>query len=148
VALHARQRVPGIVLTGCGLDVPGAERSATREFSARLRVYPTSVDAENPMSRTGKESEMERYRMTALTAGVALAIVGACGTVAFAQTSKPALKTQAAPQNGGASMVKPPEAASGSGGASNPDNMPIKRPRKPTNDKMMHEPPASAANAK
>jgi hypothetical protein len=45
-------------------------------------------------------------------------------------------------------MIKPPEAASGSGGASNPDNMPIKRPRQPPNDKMMHEPPASGANAK
>ncbi|HZZ06098.1 hypothetical protein [Paraburkholderia sp.] len=94
---------------------------------------------------------MERSRMAALTAGVALAIFGAGGAVAFAQTSNPALKiqaTQAAPQNGGASMVKPPDSASGSGGSSNPDNMPIKRPRKPTNDKMMHEPPASGANAK
>lgn len=91
---------------------------------------------------------MEKDRMTALAAGVALATIAACGTVAFAQTSDPALRTQAAPRNGGAPMVKPPEAASGSGGASNPDNMPIKRPRKPTNDKMMHEPPASAANAK
>jgi hypothetical protein len=45
-------------------------------------------------------------------------------------------------------MAKPPESASGSGGASNPDNMPIKRPSKPTNDRMMHEPPASGANAK
>jgi hypothetical protein len=45
-------------------------------------------------------------------------------------------------------MAKPPEAASGSGGSSNPDNMPIKRPRQPTNDRMMHEPPASGANAK
>jgi hypothetical protein len=91
---------------------------------------------------------MERYRMAALTAGVALTMFGASDTAAFAQTPSPALKTQAAPQNGSASMVKPPTAASGSGGASNPDNMPIKRPRKPTNDKMMHEPPASAANAK
>jgi hypothetical protein len=110
------------------------------------------VAAAKPTSRIEKESEMERYRLVALTAGAALAIAGACGTVAFAQTfaqtSNPALKTQAAPRSGGASMVKPPEAASGSGGASNPDNMPIKRPRKPTNDKMMHEPPASAANAK
>ncbi|MFM0305626.1 hypothetical protein PQQ99_36515 [Paraburkholderia sediminicola] len=97
---------------------------------------------------------MERSRMAALTAGVALAVFGTDGTVAFAQTSNPALKTQgtqatqAAPQNGGASMVKPPEAASGTGGSSNPDNMPIKRPGKPTNDRMTHEPPASGANAK
>lgn len=94
---------------------------------------------------------MERSRMAALTAGVALSVFGAGGTAAFAQTSNPALKTQATqatPQNGGASMVKPPEAASGSGGSSNPDNMPIKRPSKPTNDRMTHEPPASGANAK
>ncbi|RKE35697.1 hypothetical protein B0G76_1818 [Paraburkholderia sp. BL23I1N1] len=94
---------------------------------------------------------MERSRMATLTACVAFAAFSASGTVAFAQTSKPALKAQGvqmAPQNGGASMVKPPEASPGSGGSSNPDNMPIKRPRQPTNDKMMHEPPASAANAK
>ncbi|MFM0735459.1 hypothetical protein PQQ52_33780 [Paraburkholderia sediminicola] len=94
---------------------------------------------------------MERSRMAALTTGVALAIFGAGGTVAFAQTSSPAPKTQATqatPQNSGASMVKPPEAASGSGGSSNPDNMPIKRPNQPTNDRMTHEPPASGVNAK
>ncbi|CAB3758752.1 hypothetical protein [Paraburkholderia humisilvae] len=45
-----------------------------------------------------------------------------------------------------ASMVKPP--ADASGGSNNPDNMPVKKPRKPTNDKMMHSPPASATNAK
>jgi hypothetical protein len=38
--------------------------------------------------------------------------------------------------------------SSGPSGSINPDNMPIKRPEKPTNDKMMHEPPASGANAK
>ncbi|HYS64143.1 MAG TPA: hypothetical protein VEN30_10075 [Paraburkholderia sp.] len=104
---------------------------------------------------------MERSRLTALTAGIALAVFGASGTVAFAQTTQPApsarpaqpaqqtqKKTQTAQQNDSASMVKPPQAASGSGGSSNPDNMPIKRPRHPINDKMMHEPPASGANAK
>lgn len=99
---------------------------------------------------------MERNRMAALTAGVALVMVGAVGTVAVAQTANPGPYTspatrppeQAAPQTDGASMVKPPEAAPGSDGSSNPDNMPIKRPRKPTNDKMMHAPPASGANAK
>lgn len=35
--------------------------------------------------------------MAALTAGVALAMFGAVGTVAFAQTSNPAQKTPAAP---------------------------------------------------
>jgi hypothetical protein len=85
---------------------------------------------------------MKRSRWPALTARIALAIAAASGAAAFAQTAKPA------PQDNSAPMIKPPEAASGSGGSSNPDNMPIKRPRKPTNDKMMHEPPASGANAK
>jgi hypothetical protein len=91
---------------------------------------------------------MERRRMTALTASVALAMFGVEGTVAFAQTSRPVLKTETASQSSAAPMVKPPETAPGSGGSSNPDNMPIQRPGKPTHDKMMHEPPASAANAK
>ncbi|MEM5455878.1 hypothetical protein VSR69_13725 [Paraburkholderia phytofirmans] len=104
---------------------------------------------------------MERSRWAALTAGVALAVAGTSGTVTFAQTAKPGTAqqagqtgqttknpAQAAPQNDNSSMVKPPESASGSGGSSNPDNMPIKRPTKPTNDRMTHEPPASGANAK
>jgi hypothetical protein len=85
---------------------------------------------------------MERSRWTTLTARIALAVAAASSAAAFAQTAKPA------PQDNSAPMIKPPEAASGSGGSSNPDNMPIKRPRKPTNDKLMHYPPASAANAK
>ncbi|SHJ39219.1 hypothetical protein SAMN05192548_1001266 [Paraburkholderia terricola] len=96
------------------------------------------------------EDEMERSRLTALTAGVALAVFVASGTTAFAQTTQSKQPTQPKQptQSDTASMVKPPESASGSGGSSNPDNMPIKRPRHPTNDKMMHEPPASGANAK
>jgi hypothetical protein len=96
------------------------------------------------------EEEMSRSRWTTwttLTARIALTTAAALGTgtVAFAQTPKPA-----PPENStnSAPMIKPPEAASGSGGSSNPDNMPIKRPRQPPNDKMMHEPPASGANAK
>ncbi|MEI5998577.1 hypothetical protein H3V53_15590 [Paraburkholderia bengalensis] len=54
-----------------------------------------------------------------------------------------------APQAGGTPMVKPPPAAaSGAASATNPDNMPVKTPRKPTNDDMTHSPPASATNAK
>jgi hypothetical protein len=46
-------------------------------------------------------------------------------------------------------MVKPPPAAaSGAASATNPDNMPVKNPDKPTNDKIIRSPPASAANAK
>ncbi|RKR45904.1 hypothetical protein [Paraburkholderia sp. BL17N1] len=97
---------------------------------------------------------MKRSRWAVLAMGVALATdLGISGTMAaFAQTPKPAQTqqrpAQTAPQNDNSSMAKPPEAASGSGGSSNPDNMPIKRPSKPTNDKMTHEPPASGANAK
>jgi len=104
----------------------------------------TNVAASNPASGMAMEDEMERSRLTALTAGVALAVFVASGATAFAQTTQP----KQAAQSDTASMVKPPESASGSGGSSNPDNMPIKRPRHPTNDKMMHEPPASGANAK
>jgi hypothetical protein len=93
------------------------------------------------------EEEMKRSRWitwTTLTMRIALTAVTtiSAGTVALAQTPK------AAPPKNSTPMIKPPEAASGSGGSSNPDNMPIKRPRQPPNDKMMHEPPASGANAK
>ncbi|MFM0293260.1 MULTISPECIES: hypothetical protein [Paraburkholderia] len=108
---------------------------------------------------------MERNRWAALIAGVALAIAGARGAVTFAQTAKPGQgqqsgqqpaqkPAQAAAPDANSSMVRPPQSASGLNGSSgpsgsiNPDNMPIKRPEKPTNDKMMHEPPASGANAK
>ncbi|MFM0061358.1 hypothetical protein PQR64_37755 [Paraburkholderia phytofirmans] len=97
---------------------------------------------------------MKRSRWAVLITGVALATgLGINGTMtAFAQTAKPAQMqqkpAQTAPQNDSSSMATPPEGASGSGGSSNPDNMPIKRPSKPTNDKMMHAPPASGANAK
>jgi hypothetical protein len=87
---------------------------------------------------------MNRSRRTTLAESIALALVlgATSGAGALAQTAK------TAPQDSSASMVKRPETASGAGGSSNPDNMPIKRPRKPTNDRMMHEPPASGANAK
>ncbi|QQC64865.1 hypothetical protein [Paraburkholderia ginsengisoli] len=85
---------------------------------------------------------MKRSRWTTLTTVIAFTAAATTATVALAQTPKPASPDNNAP------MIKPPEAASGSGGASNPDNMPIKRPRQPTNDRMTHEPPASGANAK
>ncbi|CAH2792204.1 MAG: FIG00456093: hypothetical protein [uncultured Paraburkholderia sp.] len=82
---------------------------------------------------------MKRSRWAAATAGIAFTLFCTGGVTAFAQQpQKPADD----------SMAKPPEAASGSSGSSNPDNMPIKRPNKPTNDRMMHLPPASGANAK
>jgi hypothetical protein len=87
---------------------------------------------------------MKRNRWTTLAAGLTLVAgtASSIATVALAQAAK------TAPPDSSASMAKPPEAASGAGGSSNPDNMPIKRPRQPTNDRMMHEPPASGANAK
>lgn len=104
---------------------------------------------------------MERNRWVVLTAGIAIALAGAIAPESFAQTAKPGhaqpsgqtthnpqKSAQAAPRGDNSSMVKPPESASGSSGSSNPDNMPIKRPDKPTNDRMMHAPPASGANAK
>ena len=54
-----------------------------------------------------------------------------------------------APQAPGAPIVKPPPAAaSGAERATNPDNMPVKKPRKQPNDDISHSPPASATNAK
>ncbi|TAM02402.1 MAG: hypothetical protein EPN70_16890 [Paraburkholderia sp.] len=45
-------------------------------------------------------------------------------------------------------MVKPPAAASGAASATNPDNMPVKKPTTSTHDKMSRDMPASAAKAK
>jgi hypothetical protein len=75
--------------------------------------------------------------------------VRALSALAFA--SGVAVAQQPAPKDSAASMAVPPAAASGGKRADNPDNpdnMPVKRPDKPTNDKMMRKPPASAANAK
>ncbi|MEX3809903.1 hypothetical protein AB3X96_06460 [Paraburkholderia sp. BR13439] len=86
---------------------------------------------------------MKRGNWATLTAtAAALAALLASGANAVTQTAS------SAPPDSHAPMAKPPEAASGAGGSSNPDNMPIKRPTKPTNDHMSHEPPASGANAK
>lgn len=62
-----------------------------------------------------------------------------------------AMPQQPAKKDSAASMVVPPSAAPGNtraDNANNPDNMPVKRPDKPTRDKITREPPASAANAK
>ncbi|HKR39241.1 MAG TPA: hypothetical protein VJU59_06075 [Paraburkholderia sp.] len=46
-------------------------------------------------------------------------------------------------------MVKPPAAVPGTASESNPDNMPVKKPKGPaTHDKMMRSDPASDAQAK
>ena len=46
-------------------------------------------------------------------------------------------------------MVKPPAAVPGAASATNPDNMPVKKPKGPAaNDDMMRSDPASASKAK
>ncbi|NML33934.1 hypothetical protein [Paraburkholderia antibiotica] len=86
---------------------------------------------------------MKQCKGSTLTAaGIALAAALACSATAFAQTPP------STPPDSHAPMAKPPETASGAGSSSNPDNMPIKRPARPTNDRMSHAPPASGANAK
>lgn len=83
-----------------------------------------------------RPSRINPHRIVASTLVSTLMVAGS----AFAQAAH-------AP-DGGASMIKPPQATADGTNPHNPDNMPIKRPRKPTNDKMMRTPPASAANAK
>lgn len=78
-------------------------------------------------------------RIVVTAAALASILMVAGSGSAFAQSAK---------TPDGASMVKPPQATSDGTDPRNPDNMPIKRPRQPTNDKMMRTPPASAANAK
>ncbi len=53
-----------------------------------------------------------------------------------------------APGDDSASMVKPPQAPASGANPHNPDNMPVHRPKRPTNDPIARPPPASAANAK
>ncbi|WP_162878173.1 hypothetical protein [Trinickia diaoshuihuensis] len=50
--------------------------------------------------------------------------------------------------NVGASMVQAPQAPASGANAHNPDNMPIKRPDKPTRDPIARRPPASDAQPK
>lgn len=80
-----------------------------------------------------------------------LALVwGAIACVPLAASCLPAsAQAQTAAQAPAAPMAKPPAAAPGAASASNPDNMPVKKPKGPaTNDKMMRSDPASGAQAK
>jgi hypothetical protein len=45
-------------------------------------------------------------------------------------------------------MVQPPQPPASGANARNPDNMPIKRPEKPTRDPIARRPPASSAQPK
>jgi hypothetical protein len=86
---------------------------------------------------------MNRLKRQALASMGTIIVVAASAGVAGT-----ALAQTIAPQSGAPMVKPPPAAASGTATAANPDNMPMKKPRKPTNDKMMHDPPASATNAR
>jgi hypothetical protein len=70
----------------------------------------------------------------------ALVSTGACAA-GSAHAQQPA-------RNVGASMVQPPQPPISGANARNPDNMPIKRPRKPTHDPIARRPPASSVQPK
>lgn len=91
-----------------------------------LTMYRLRSFGQNALARTGT--------------AIVLAASAAIGGTALAQT--------VAPQSGAPMVRPPPPAAPDSASATNPDNMPVKKPRKPTNDKMTHDPPASATNAR
>jgi hypothetical protein len=81
------------------------------------------------------------FRTARAVARIALLALSSTALFAHAQSSQQT--AQASP------MVKtPPEAASGAASATNPDNMPVKKPQQPTNDRMIRSEPASAATAK
>lgn len=86
-------------------------------------------------------------RLRTTLAAAATATIAALPAAAHAQAAPqtPAHPPAAAHS---ASMVKPPQAASNAVNADNPDNMPVKRPRKPVNEGMAREPPASGGTAK
>jgi hypothetical protein len=83
---------------------------------------------------------LRRHALTPLAIAVAMGASAGLSGIALAQT--------VAPQPGGSPMVKPPAAASQAASATNPDNMPVKKPRKSTHDDMIRGLPASATTAK
>ena len=91
---------------------------------------------------------MKQVRHAAIKCVIALSVfslANGCGCgFAFAQS----VTQQQARKDNGRSMARPPETASGGAHTDDPDNMPIKRPNKATNDRMTHKLPASAAIAK
>lgn len=85
--------------------------------------------------------KLRRHAWASIGSTAVLAVSAGIAQVAWGQT--------VTPQGGRTPMVKPPPAAaSGAASATNPDNMPVKKPRKPPNDDMSVHPPASATNAK
>ena len=75
---------------------------------------------------------------------------GPIACVALAATSLPAnVQAQTTAHPPAPPIVKPPTAAPGIASESNPDNMPVKKPKGPaTHDRMMRSDPASDAQAK
>jgi hypothetical protein len=87
-----------------------------------------------------KAMKAHPFRTARAIARMALLALSSTALFAHAQSQQSA---QASP------MVKsPPEAASGAASATNPDNMPVKKPQQPTNDRIIRNEPASAAKAK
>jgi hypothetical protein len=74
--------------------------------------------------------------------GPAAVLAGICAAAVVTAVA------EQAPGDESASMVKPPQPPASGANAHNPDNMPIHRPKQPTNDPIARPPPASAANAK
>ncbi|MEA3119607.1 MAG: hypothetical protein QOI13_2877 [Paraburkholderia sp.] len=69
---------------------------------------------------------------------VIAALAGFCaGTTGAALAQK-------APAPSEASMARPPQPPASGASATNPDNMPIKRSTRPTNDPMSHAPPPAS----
>lgn len=85
-------------------------------------------------------------KMTAPRLRFALVVASAaqilCSAPAIAQSPSTPAEPPITP------MVKPPAAAPGAASATNPDNMPVRKPQQPTNDRMIRSAPASAAKAK
>jgi hypothetical protein len=72
---------------------------------------------------------------------LSIALLGMIGAGIGAPASA---QSAASPAESGASMVKPPRAPASGASAHNPDNMPIHRPKHPSDDPMARKPPASA----
>lgn len=78
-----------------------------------------------------------RHALVCTSTVFVFAISTVSAVMAQAQASAPQPETP---------MIKPPPAAaSGAASATNPDNMPVKKPDKPTNDRMIRTPPADGA---
>ncbi|WP_322058133.1 hypothetical protein [Paraburkholderia sp. J63] len=101
-----------------------------------LAIQSEGNDQEKPMA----PHPLRVWPRVALVFAIPAAIVTSAATSALAQSGTPHPPSPMA--------VPPPAAASGTASATNPDNMPVKKPRKPPNDDIARPPPASAAKAK